>query len=146
MEEEKIVMGQTELKRWHLMELVRVGKITLREAGEKIGVSYRQAKRIKRAIGEKGIKVLVHGNRGRPGHHRIKDALREKVLGLSRERYWHFNDTHFTEKLRSAKELFSIGRHYLGIFPCNSPIDFFLHVRMSPIPSSDFSVRPVLKI
>ena len=36
-------MGQRELKRWHLMEMVKVGKITLREAGEKIGVSYRHA-------------------------------------------------------------------------------------------------------
>ncbi len=103
MEEEKILMGQRDLKRWHLMELVRVGKITLKEAGEKIGVSYRQAKRIRRAIRDKGIKALVHGNRGRPGHHRIKQSLREKVLGLSRDRYWDFNDTHFTEKLRECE-------------------------------------------
>jgi len=41
METEKILMGQKELKRWHLMELVKGGKITLREAEEKIGVSYR---------------------------------------------------------------------------------------------------------
>jgi transposase len=100
METEKILMGQKELKRWHLMELVKGGKITLREAGEKIGVSYRQAKRIRRAIRDRGIKALVHGNRGQPSNHRIKEALREKVLGLSREIYWDFNDTHFTEKLR----------------------------------------------
>ncbi len=93
-------MGQRELKRWHLMELVKVGKITLKEAGEKIGISYRQAKRIRRAIRERGIKALVHGNRGRPSNHRIKEALRERVLELSRELYWDFNDTHFTEKLR----------------------------------------------
>jgi hypothetical protein len=36
MEQEKILMGQRELKRWHLMEMVKVGKITLREAGERI--------------------------------------------------------------------------------------------------------------
>jgi hypothetical protein len=40
MEKEKILMGQRELKRWHLMEMVKVGKITLREAGERIGVNY----------------------------------------------------------------------------------------------------------
>ena len=97
METEKILMGQRELKRWHLMELVKGGKITLREAGEKIGVSYRQAKRIRRAIRERGIKALVHGNRGRPSNHRIEETLRERVLGLSRELYWDFNDTHFTE-------------------------------------------------
>ena len=96
-------MGQRELKRWHLMELVKAGKITLREAGEKIGVSYRQAKRIRRAIRERGIKALVHGNRGRPSNNRLKGSLREKVLELSREVYWDFNDTHFTEKLRECE-------------------------------------------
>ena len=50
--------------------MVEVGKITLREAGERIGVSYRQAKRIGRAIRERGIKGLVHGNRGRPSNNR----------------------------------------------------------------------------
>jgi transposase len=103
METEKILMGQKELKRWHLMELVKGGKITLREAGEKIGVSYRQAKRIRQAIRDRGIKALVHSNRGQPSNHRIKEGLREKVLGLSREIYWDFNDTHFTEKLRECE-------------------------------------------
>jgi len=96
-------MGQRELKRWHLMKMVEVGKITLREAGEKIGVSYRQAKRIGRAIRERGIKGLVHGNRGRPSNSRLKESLREKVLALSKEVYWDFNDTHFTEKLRECE-------------------------------------------
>src|SRR3972149_1406404 len=101
--QEKVLMGQREFKRWHLMELVEVGKITLREAGEKIGVSYRQAKRIGRAIRERGIRGLVHGNRGRPSNNRLKESLREKVLKLSREVYWDFNDTHFTEKLRECE-------------------------------------------
>ena len=96
-------MGQRELKRWHLMEMVEVGKITLKEATEKIGVSYRQAKRIRRAIRDRGAKGLVHGNRGRPSNHRLKDSVREKVLKLSKEVYWDFNDTHFTEKLRECE-------------------------------------------
>jgi len=96
-------MGQKQLQRWHLMKMVEVGKITLREAGEKIGVSYRQAKRIGRAIRERGIKGLVHGNRGRPSNNRLKESLREKVLKLSREVYWDFNDIHFTEKLRECE-------------------------------------------
>jgi transposase len=85
------------------MEMVKVGKITLREAGERIGVSYRQAKRIGQAIRERGIKGLVHGNRGRPSNHRLKESLRERVLKLSEEVYWDFNDTHFTEKLRECE-------------------------------------------
>jgi hypothetical protein len=66
MEGEKILMSQKQLQRWHLMGLVKGGKITLGEAAKKIGVSYRQAKRIGRAIREEGMKGLVHGNLGRP--------------------------------------------------------------------------------
>ncbi len=57
--QEKVLMGQRELKRWHLKELVKGGKITLREAGEKIGVSYRQSKRIVRAIREREIRGVT---------------------------------------------------------------------------------------
>jgi transposase len=103
MKTEKIFMGEKQLQRWHLMEMVGAGKITLREAGEKMGVSYRQAKRIGRAIRDKGMKGLVHGNEGRPSNHRLKQPLREKVLALSKEVYWDFNDTHFTEKLRECE-------------------------------------------
>jgi transposase len=103
METEKILMGQKQLQRWHLMKMAELGKITLKEAGERIGVSYRQAKRIGRAIREKGMKGLVHGNRGRPSNYRIKESLREKVLALSKGVYWDFNDTHFTEKLRECE-------------------------------------------
>jgi len=96
-------MGQKQLQRWHLMKMVEVGKITLKEASERIGVSYRQAKRIGRAIRERGIKGLVHGNRGRPSNNRLKESLRKKVLELSKGVYWDFNDTHFTEKLRECE-------------------------------------------
>jgi hypothetical protein len=59
MKQEKILMGQKQLQRWHLMKMAEVGKITLREVSERIGVSYRQAKRIGRAIRERGIKGLA---------------------------------------------------------------------------------------
>jgi len=103
MEGEKILLSQRQLQRWHLIKMVEVGKITLREAGEKIGVSYRQAKRIRRAIKEKGMRGLIHGNTGRPSVRRLSEKLRQKVLQLSREIYPDFNDTHFTEKLREEE-------------------------------------------
>lgn len=81
------------------MEMVDVGKITLKEAGGKIGVSYRQAKRIRRAIKEKGIKALVHGNVGRLSSLRTEDRIRKKIVELSKRRYIEFNDSHFTEQL-----------------------------------------------
>jgi len=92
-------MGQKQLQRWHVMKMTEVGKITLKEAGEKLGVSYRQAKRIRRAIRDKGIKGLIHGNRGRPSHRRLSEEVRQRVLALAKGRYAEFNDTHLTEFL-----------------------------------------------
>jgi len=83
--------------------MVEGRKITLRKAGEKMAVSYGHAKRIRRAIRERGIKGLLHGNRGQPSMRRIGDALREKVLAFSKGVYRGFNDTHFTEKLRECE-------------------------------------------
>jgi hypothetical protein len=59
MEGGKILLSQGQLQRWHLMKMVEVGKITLKEAGEKIGVCYRQAKRIRRVLREKGVRGLL---------------------------------------------------------------------------------------
>jgi len=105
MEGEKLLLSQRQLQRWHLIKMVEVGKITLKEAGEKIGVCYRQAKRIRRVLREKGMKGLIHGNTGRPSHHRLSEVLRERVLQLSKELYPDFNDAHFTEKLREEEEI-----------------------------------------
>jgi len=105
------------------MKMVEVGKITLKEAGEKIGVSYRQAKRIRRAIKEKGMRGLIHGNTGRPSLRRLSEMLRQKVLQLSREVYSYFNDTHFSEKLVEeegmvlSRETVRKIRREAGIFP-----------------------------
>jgi transposase len=87
------------------MGLVEGGKITLKEAGEKIGVSYRQAKRIRRALRAKGIKGIIHGNTGYAPWNRTADSIRQKVLDLSRELYRNFNDMHFTEKLSEDQQI-----------------------------------------
>jgi transposase len=109
METEKILMGQRQLQRWHVMKLVEVGKITLKEASEKIGVSYRQAKRIGSAIRDRGMKALVHGNRGRPSQRRLSEPLRQRVLELAQGLYKDFNDTHLTEVL-SEREGIELSR------------------------------------
>ena len=105
MEGEKILMSQRQLQRWHVMGLVEGGKITLKEAGEKIGVSYRQAKRIRRTLRIKGIKGILHGNTGRTAWNRTADWIRQKVLEFSKGLYKDFNDMHFTEKLSEDQKV-----------------------------------------
>ena len=87
------------------MGLVEGGKITLKEAGKKIGVSYRQAKRIRRVLRIKGVKGMIHGNTGRAPWNLTTDSLSEKVLQLSKQLYEDFNDAHFTEKLSEEHQI-----------------------------------------
>jgi len=99
MKGDRIILSQRQMQRFQVMSLVEAGKITLKEAAEKIGRSYRQTKRIRKKVQEKGARGLIHGNTGKPSNHRMKEGIKAKVLQLSREVYGEFNDQHFTENL-----------------------------------------------
>ena len=105
MKGDKITLSQRQLQRFRVMSLVEAGKITLKEAAEKIGRSYRQAKRIWKRVREEGAKGVIHGNTGKPSNHGTPEGLQEKVLQLSQNRYGEFNDTHFTEMLTEREEI-----------------------------------------
>jgi transposase len=109
MKGDQILMSQRQLQRFRVMSLVEAGKITLGEAAEKIGRSYRQAKRIWKRVKEKGAEGLLHGNCGRFPSNRIPDALKDRIEALSRQKYGMFNDRHFWEELLE-KEGVVIGR------------------------------------
>jgi transposase len=105
MKGEQITLSQRQLQRYRVMTLVEAEKITLKEAAEKIGRSYRQAKRIWKRVKEEGVRGVVHGNTGKPSPHRLQEGMGERVLQLSQEKYFEFNDTHFTEKLLEGEGL-----------------------------------------
>jgi molybdenum-dependent DNA-binding transcriptional regulator ModE len=106
-----IAMSQKERQRYHLLKMVIEGKITLKDAGRVMEISYRHAKRLKRKLISEGAKGLVHGNRGRPSPRALNAELAQRIIALSREEYANFNDTHFTEKLKEAEGMaaFPIG-------------------------------------
>ncbi len=93
-----IAITQKEATRYDVLRRVLDGTISLMEAAAYMGVSYRQAKRLKKKA-EEGLVALVHGNRGREPSNRLADHLRSQILTLSQEKYSGFNDTHFTEQL-----------------------------------------------
>ena len=96
-------MSQRERQRYHLLKMVLERKTTLQDASRLMGVSYRQAKRLKRKLNTLGAKGLVHGNRGRPSPRALSPELKERILALSATTYTAFNDTHFTEKLKEIE-------------------------------------------
>jgi transposase len=101
--EDRVTLSQKGLRRWHLLKMVLEGHIGLGEAGERMGITYRQAKRLKRAAARDGPGGLVHGNRGRRTTNALDDDVRATILELSQTQYPSFNDTHFTQKLATAE-------------------------------------------
>jgi len=80
-------MSVRELKRHEVMGRVSRNEIGLRDAAALMEVSYRQAKRIWKRYREKGAPGLVHRSAGRPSSRSKPKELRERALGLIREKY-----------------------------------------------------------
>jgi transposase len=67
-------MSQKERMRLVMMNRVEEKAMTIKEAAEVMGISYRQGRRIYRRYVSEGDEGLVHRNRGRPSN-RTKQAL-----------------------------------------------------------------------
>jgi len=97
-------MSRQERERLKVMAGVKGQELTLVQASELMGVSYRQSKRIWQRYQAQGDAGLVHRLRGRPSARRKPPALRAKVLALcAEERYADFGPTLMAEQLLKAK-------------------------------------------
>ncbi|MCY4585965.1 MAG: helix-turn-helix domain-containing protein [Bryobacterales bacterium] len=79
-------MGTKEIRLGEVLSRVQRGDLKLTEAAALMGVSYRQAKRLKKLYGEGGGQALVHGQVGRPSN-RAEEQRRERVVEWVREHY-----------------------------------------------------------
>ena len=94
-----IVLNQKEAHRGHVLEQVAQFALSLKEAAAIMGVSYRQAKRIRKRWRRDGLEGLCHRNRGRSVSHALDPKTAAKLLALHEAKYQNFNDTHFVEML-----------------------------------------------
>jgi transposase len=92
-------MSQVQWRKLDVMERVERGEFTVSEAAQALGLSRRQAQRLRKRVLIQGAAGVIHGNTGRSPRHKIADYLRDRVLELWSEKYAGFNDQHFTEKL-----------------------------------------------
>jgi transposase len=95
----KLLMGKKELARSHLMERVKTGDMTLKNAAIHLGVSYRQAKRIHKRYCQEGAAGLLHKNQGKASNNRIASEQREAAIQAYKQRYHDFGPTFASEKL-----------------------------------------------
>lgn len=98
-------MSEKQWKRLEAVGRLAQGSLTSLEAGQVLGVSVRQLRRIRRAVEKHGRKGVVHGNTGRSPTHRVSQKIREKVVKLRGVKYAGFNDQHFTEKLHEVEKI-----------------------------------------
>jgi transposase len=98
----KLPMGQKELLRRKLMEMVKQGKMTLKTAAAQLKVSYRQGIRLYRAYRERGDAGLVHGSGGKPSNRKTAEGIRSRVIEQYRLRYGDFGPAFAAEKLEEG--------------------------------------------
>jgi transposase len=99
MNEDTITMTMRDQRRAQLLTRVLAGTLTLREAAHVMGISLRQARRLKGAFDREGPVALVHGNRGRSSPRQTEAAIGQAVVEHYRTTYSGCNLQHFTELL-----------------------------------------------
>jgi transposase len=96
---EKLLMSQKERVRLVVMEQVKQDELTLAEACEVLGLSYRQTKRVWQRYRIDGDQGLVHRLRGQSGKRAKPLALKQRILARYQERYPDFGPTLAAEYL-----------------------------------------------
>ncbi len=105
-------MSSKELNRLQVVQLSLASRCTVEAAAEKLRLSPRQVKRLRKKIRELGVSGIAHAGRGKSSPKKILKEVEQEVLKLARGKYQGFNDTHMWEKLKH-KEGIRIGRETL---------------------------------
>ena len=85
-------MNSREALKAHVLTCMLEGKMTVKEGAERLGLSERQVKRLKKRGKENGVTSILYRNCGR--------QPKQKILEVKeREEYAKVNFTHFTELL-----------------------------------------------
>ncbi|OUM97247.1 MAG: hypothetical protein BAA02_08190 [Paenibacillaceae bacterium ZCTH02-B3] len=87
MSKEQITLTKSELKRAMVVEKWMEGRLTEQDVARTLGISIRQAYRLKAKYRHGGAKAIAHGNRGRKPVHTLADSLKQRVMSLYRDRY-----------------------------------------------------------
>ena len=88
-----------ELRRLHMIRKVLDGVVKQIEAGDLLGLSSRQIRRVVRRVKREGDRGIVHRSRGRTSNRAFPGKDKDRVIELYRERYAGFGPTLAAEKL-----------------------------------------------
>jgi transposase len=100
-----VCMSVRELKRVHVIRQVIDHGLRQRAAGELLGLTTRQVRRLIQRVRVGGDAALRHQSRGRPSNRRYPPALKAQVLRLYRQHYGDFGPTLAVEKFAERQGL-----------------------------------------
>ena len=98
-------MSPEEVSRVQVLEELVQEHIKQGQAADRLGVTVRQIKRLKKAYKRDGTKALVSKKRGRPSNHQLKPKIKSQALALIRQHYADFGPTRAHEKLTEQHHL-----------------------------------------
>lgn len=96
---DKLIMSKKERERKSMLDLVKMGQLTQVAASKRLGLSYRQVKRIYRSYLLYGDEGLIHKSRGKPSARAYSKETKQAVLSLYEKKYMDFGPTLASEKL-----------------------------------------------
>jgi len=103
---ETITLNRKEQQRVMVLNGMEKRELTAAQAGELMGLSVRQVRRLVAAYRREGLGAIAHGNRGRQPPHTVSEAIRQRVVALASGPYDGANHTHLTELLAEREGLY----------------------------------------
>jgi|HubBroStandDraft_3_1064219.scaffolds.fasta_scaffold48967_1 transposase len=110
---ERIAMSQQERDWLDWLKRARDGKMTQREAAERMGVSERWVRKLLGRMKKQGDTVVVHGLRGRASNRKLSVNTQQQALVILREPNWHdFGPTFASQQLAKLYQI-QVGKETL---------------------------------
>jgi hypothetical protein len=100
-----ITMSAKEIDRLGVINKLIERQIVAREAGEQLGLSIRQIKRLKKRVRQQGVNGLIHRGRGEASNRQLQPALVKKIIALVKKTYVGFGPTLAAEKLLETNKI-----------------------------------------
>ena len=102
---EALSMTQRDLKRLDIISKVSDRRLHQKEAGESLGLSERQIRRLKVRYEFSGAQGLIHGLRGRSSKRRRSQQDIDEIVKLYKKDYYDFGPTFASEKLHERDKI-----------------------------------------
>ena len=98
-------MSQKEMKKYDVIKKLINKELNGSDAAKLLDLTTRHVRRLKKKVNEKGIKGLIHGNRGKPSNRIMPDKEKRKIINLLRKHYHDFGPTLAAEKLEERHKI-----------------------------------------